>query len=282
MRLSVIYFSKMQGLGNDFVVIDASKKPLHFTTAQIRKMSDRRYGIGFDQLLLVEANKEGSADFNYRIFNSDGSESYQCGNGARCVARFIHARGLSDKKIITLKTEQVSLKLSLMEGGQVQALLDPPTFEPAKIPLKIDQAGPCYTLDYNSNEIRFYVANVGNPHAVIFDGARFDVDEVGQFLGQHTSFPESVNVGFVTIHSPHEIELEVYERGVGRTLACGSGACAAVVAGVKQSLLKGQVRVRQAGGDLLITWPGDPQPIEMIGPAEFVFDGEYSYTYHND
>ncbi len=263
----MITFSKMQGLGNDFVVIDATKNRKDFTSAQIKIMSDRRYGIGFDQLLLVESNTDNTADFNYRIFNGDGSESYQCGNGARCVARFIRERGLSDKKSITLKTKQVSMQLSALSGNQVQVLLDPPKFESNAIPFALNQEGP---------SLAFYPVNVGNPHAVIFDGALLDIDSVGQFLGKHPYFPEGVNVGLVNVNSLQEIDLQVFERGVGRTLACGSGACAAVVAGIASGRLKGQVSVRQAGGDLLISWAGKGQPIEMIGPAEFVFEGNYT------
>lgn len=277
----MISFSKMQGLGNDFVVIDATKNRPSFTLQQIQKMSDRKYGIGFDQLLLVEASTDDAADFNYRIFNADGSESYQCGNGARCIARFIRERGLSDKKSIRLKTQQVSMSLSLEPDHQVRVLLDPPKFDAQSIPLGLNQAGPLYSIDYNGKTIRFYALNVGNPHAVILEGAGFDVDALGRFLGEQPCFPEGVNVGFVEIKTPQEIELKVYERGAGRTLACGSGACAAAVVGLKEGRLKGQVLVKQAGGDLLISWAGEDNPIEMIGPAEFVFEGKYGYTYGN-
>lgn len=278
MGAHVISFSKMQGLGNDFMVIDGTKEPQNFTPEQIKKMSDRKYGVGFDQLLMVEMNPDHSADFNYRIFNSDGSESYQCGNGARCVARFIRSRGLSDKKSISLKTRQVSMTLSVLPDNQVKVLLDPPSFEAPSIPLNLDQTGPLYSIDYNEGKVEFYALNVGNPHAVILGGGGLDIDEVGPFLGQQPCFPEGVNVGLVDIKTPQEIDLKVFERGVGRTLACGSGACAAAVAGLRSGRLKGQVCVRQEGGDLLISWAGEGKPIEMIGPAEFVFEGKYGYT----
>lgn len=272
--VKMISFSKMQGLGNDFVVIDNTKNPVNFNPEQIKKMSDRRYGIGFDQLLLIEKNSDGSADFNYRIFNADGSESYQCGNGARCVARFILERELSNKKFITLKTAQVFMKLSVQDKDQVQVFLDPPKFNPSEIPFVSDQPGPLYSIPYEDQALQFYVVNVGNPHAVIFEADPSYINEAGSFLGKHPSFPEGVNVGFAKVISSHEIQLDVYERGVGRTLACGSGACAAAVAGIRQGLLEGPVRVKQAGGDLQISWP-DQQAIEMMGPAEFVFEGKY-------
>lgn len=245
----MILFSKMQGLGNDFVVLDATKNPIKFEAEQIKKMADRRYGIGFDQLLLIEANVDQSADFNYRIFNADGSESYQCGNGARCVARFIYEKGLSSKKTITLKTTKIFMELSLLENGLVRVLLDPPKFTRTEIPFITDQQGPCYSLPFKKNTLYFYVVNVGNPHAVIFEeGESEDVNEVGSYLEKHPAFSEGVNVGFVKILNPQEIELRVYERGVGRTLACGSGACAAVVCGIREARLKGPVCVHQAGG----------------------------------
>lgn len=272
----MISFIKMQGLGNDFVVIDVTQNPVNLSEAQIKKMADRRYGIGFDQLLLIEKNSDGSADFNYRIFNADGSESYQCGNGARCVARYIIDRGLSSHNSVRLKTKQVFLSLRLEENGWVEAQLDPPKFNPPEIPFVASQHAPPFSLEFENEFIAFYVVNVGNPHAVIFQGEKYDFLKIGAFFAQEKSFPEGINTGFVEVINPHEIQLKVYERGVGPTLACGSGACAAAVAGIRANILQSPVKVTQPGGDLFISWQGDQKPIIMKGPAEYVFEGKYA------
>lgn len=271
-----IPFYKMQGLGNDFMVVDATENSYSFTPELIKKMADRRYGIGFDQLLLLEKDSSKRADFFYRIFNADGSEVAQCGNGARCMARFIQKLGLSNKKEIALQTHSTLLKLAVQADGQVKVWLDPPHFAAAKIPMKMDQSEPPYELTIDNKKIKFYAANVGNPHAVLVDFPDGDLAWLGQKISTHPAFPEQTNVGFLKIASKDHIDLEVYERGSGMTLACGSGACAAAAVGRQQGWLAETVTVKQRGGTLIIRWPGEGQPLEMIGPAEFVYSGIYS------
>lgn len=250
-----INFSKMQSLGNDFVVIDATQIPFQLTKADIQQMADRRCGIGFDQLLILELSTKADCDFNYRIFNADGGEVGQCGNGARCMARFIELNHLSHKKAWVFSTATSEIKVNLIDE-MVQVEMPIPIVLPA---------------------IEATVASVdlGNPHVVIQveDVDELDLENASQPYVQHSAFPQGVNVGFMQIINPEHIRLRVYERGVGMTLACGSGACAAVVAGRLQGLLETKVQVDQPGGRCSVSWEGEGSPVYLTGPAEHCFDG---------
>lgn len=270
-----IQFSKMQGLGNDFVVIDAITQPLSLTVPQIKKMSDRRFGIGFDQLLVIEPAQDRSSDFFLRIFNADGSEVGQCGNGMRCAGRFIIKQGLSHKQNLVLSTISSRVELKLLENGAVTVDMGLPEFSPSKIPFIAKEEALTYSVDVEGQVLNLGVVSLGNPHAVIQvnDLDRTEIAHLGSRLEKHTRFPQRVNVGFMQIINPEQINLRVYERGAGETLACGSGACAAAVIGRRAGLLKDHVRVTQPGGVLSIEWHGNGSPVKMSGPAEFVFDG---------
>jgi len=273
-------FTKMQGLGNDFVVIDAVTQPVDISQDLARQLADRHYGVGCDQVLIVERYHGDAADFNYRIFNADGSEVAQCGNGARCVGRFIKEK-LSDKKNIRLATKSSVLKVSVEDDGLVQLSMSAPSFEPESIPFEAQVASRKHddsvTFSFGETVIDCGVVSVGNPHAVMVVSA-FDIEKMNvnaKFLGSHPAFPEGVNVGFMKIISPDRIELQVYERGVGFTKACGSGACAAVVIGRMQGLLGSVVEVSQPGGSLRVQWDGADGNILLTGSAEFVFEGSW-------
>ncbi len=273
-------FSKMQGLGNDFVVINALSQALDLIAVLkgewIRSLADRHFGIGFDQLLIVEAAQSEAADFRYRIFNADGSEVGQCGNGARCFARFVRDQGLSEKDVITVETSSGLLRLQLEEGGLVTVDMGVPRFEPAAIPFEADQAATSYDIDVDGQCYKMGVVSLGNPHAVLTvdDVLTAPVVTLGEVIEQHPRFPERVNVGFMEIGDRNHIRLRVFERGAGETLACGSGACAAVVSGQHQGLLDQRVLVELPGGNLLIQWPGAGVSVKMTGPAIHVFNGE--------
>lgn len=275
-----VNFTKMQGLGNDFVVIDATKEAFSLTASQIQRMANRRLGVGFDQLLVLELPREGApehVDFHYRIFNADGSEVGQCGNGARCIAHFIRERGLSDKKIFCVSTLSGELKLELVEGGKVAVCMGVPRFMPADIPFVAAEEAHLYPIDVGDKEIKLSVVNVGNPHAII-QVDKIDAQEVavtGQLLSGHERFPQGVNVSFMQLIDPQNIRLRVYERGTGETLACGSAACAAVVAGRRNGILQERVTVSQPGGTLVVSWQGPDAAIRMTGPAKIVFQGEW-------
>ena len=271
----------MQGLGNDFVVIDGVNQSLSLTSGLIKHISDRHYGIGCDQVLVVGKPANNQADFTYQIFNADGSEVAQCGNGARCVGLFIMQKGLSKKQNLRLATKARLLDVSILENGLVQVDMGRPDFEPTQLPMllsTVEQQGKLrYTIDIAGEQFDYGLVNVGNPHVVtIVD--HFDLSkivEVGTFCNEHKAFPEGVNVGFMKINAPDNIELRVFERGVGPTEACGSGACAAVVIGRSQGVLASSVIVRQPGGDLRVDWLSEEVPILMSGPASFVFEGEW-------
>lgn len=273
-------FSKMHGLGNDFVIIDAVSQFLDvetiLTPGRIRLLADRHFGIGCDQLLLVETAENDRADFRYRIFNADGGEVSQCGNGARCFARFVRAQGLTDKDRIAVETAAGLLTLQIEEGGLVTVDMGSPRFRPQDIPFITDLRAPSYTLDVDGQDYEFAVLSMGNPHAVMIvdDIMSAPVDTLGPAVERHPSFPERVNVGFMEINDPNRIRLRVFERGTGETLACGSGACAAVVAGRQQGLLDERVLVELPGGSLLIQWSGEGHNVMMTGPAVHVFEGE--------
>jgi diaminopimelate epimerase len=268
-------FSKMHGLGNDFVVIDALNQKIDLTSAQIRQISDRHCGIGFDQLLLVEKPVSDNADFKYRIYNADGGEVAQCGNGARCFAKFVREKHLTHKKEIVVDTLAGQLVLSFTESNSVTVNMGVPRHSPAEVPMMISQEAKLYNLYWNENEVVFYAVSMGNPHIIIQveDIESAPVSMLGEFLQNHPLFPEKVNVGFMQITNRQHIRLRVYERGAAETLACGSGACAAVVAGIEQRLLDQNVSVSLPRGELLIEWLGRGQPVQMTGPATWVYDG---------
>ena len=273
----IIKFSKMHGLGNDFVVIDAINQSINLDPEQIRLLSDRHFGVGFDQLLLVEPAVSIDADFKYRIFNADGSEVAQCGNGARCFAKFVRDNHLTDKDTVIVDTNAGQLKLLYNEQGLITVNMGIPKHKPEEIPLYLASENKFYQLEVAGyGVVDFAALSIGNPHAVIRvdDIALAPVTTLGALLESHSVFPERVNVGFMEIVNRHAIKLRVYERGAGETLACGSGACAAVIAGIDQALLDNKVIVSLPGGDLTIEWLGHDQPVWMTGSATLVFQGQ--------
>lgn len=273
MRLS---FTKMHGLGNDFVVIDAIRQTVRLTPEQIRFLADRHCGVGADQVLLVETPTHSQADFRYRIYNADGSEVAQCGNGARCFARFIsEKKGLSSQEIC-VETHAGLLYLSLLEGNLVRVNMGIPHHAPESIPLRSNQEALYYSVLIEGESWQFSAVSLGNPHAVlrVQDIETAPVQTVGNCLEKHPIFPERVNVGFMEILGRHHIRLRVFERGSGETLACGSGACAAVIVGIEQDELDSPVQVTLRGGSLDVTWAGRGTPVLMTGPAVTVFEGQ--------
>ncbi len=272
----MINFTKMHGLGNDFVVIDAINQHINLTSEQIRRLSDRHFGIGFDQLLLVEKAISANADFKYRIFNADGGEVAQCGNGARCFARFVRDKKLSDKEEICVDTDSGQLLLRFDDDNLITVNMGIPRHTPAEIPLLTEEESRFYTVLVNDTEKAFGAVSIGNPHAVIqvTDIKTAPVTELGKALESHAFFPERVNVGFMQIVDRQHIKLRVFERGAAETLACGSGACAAVVVGIEHNLLDHTVCVELPGGTLSINWPGRGEPVLMTGPAISVFEGQ--------
>jgi len=269
----------MHGLGNDFVMLDLITNPMELTTQQIRLLGDRRFGVGCDQVLVIEAASEPGVDFVYRIFNQDGREVEHCGNGARCFATYVRDKGLTDKSVIRVKTVNRILELHCGDDGQVSVDMGAPDFDPSSLPFTADRQAELYTRQISVNgasqEVQFCALSVGNPHAVLIveDLKQTAVKELGEALGSHPDFPEGVNVGFMQILSADEIRLRVFERGAGETLACGTGACAAVVAGCLLERLSGSVKVHLRGGDLRIDWPGTDQAIVMTGPTTTVYEG---------
>lgn len=270
----LIKFSKMHGLGNDFVVIDAINQPVTLSAEQIRKLADRHYGVGFDQLLMVQTAK-GKADFRYVIYNADGSEVSQCGNGARCFALFVKQKGLTDKPTIRVETGAGELILNIDKNNDVTVDMGQPQLLPANIPMAMQQQKTSYQVTAVGERIEFSALSMGNPHAVIQvdDIQAAPVKLIGKAMESHEVFPERANIGFSQITSPSSLALRVYERGAAETLACGSGACAAVVAGIQLGKLKSPVTVTLLGGELVIDWQGNGHSVMMSGPATFVFDG---------
>lgn len=268
-------FTKMHGLGNDFVVIDAINQQCALSAEQCRYIADRHFGIGCDQILLVEPAQDRNTDFHYRIFNADGSEVEQCGNGARCFAGFVRAKGLTDKQSINVGTRSGNIRLYLEEGGLVRVNMGAPVLDPPLIPFLAESRNSSYPIEVNGQQLEIGAVSMGNPHAVIRVAAvaTAAVSEIGPALENHPQFPQRVNVGFMQIVERSHIRLRVYERGTGETLACGTGACAAVVAGIIQGLLDQEVQVTLPGGDLMIKWEGSSQPVWMSGPAATVFEG---------
>lgn len=270
-----IKFSKMQGLGNDFVVIDAISQKVSLSAQQIRRIAHRHFGIGCDQLLLVETPTIANADFRYRIFNADGGEVEQCGNGARCFVKFVYEQGLTDKREIWVQTASGMISPRLESDDLVTVDMGMPRFVPTDIPFATDHQAPTYALDVSGESVEVSVLSMGNPHAVqvVEDVANAPVAMQGPLIESHPRFPQRVNAGFMQIVNPHEIQLRVYERGSGETLACGTGACAAAVAGIRLGHLQSPVKVSTRGGKLTINWAGDNHPVLMTGPAETVFEG---------
>lgn len=271
----VVKFTKMHGLGNDFVVIDGISQAIDLETAQIRAICDRHFGIGCDQLLLVENTQQAGAEFRYRIFNADGGEVEQCGNGARCFAVFVRNKGLTQSDTIPVETAGGLIILKVESDDQVTVNMGIPDFSPQSLPFITDSTRDMYQLVVNGDEYAIGVVSMGNPHAVMLvdDTEQFDVATVGAAIESHDRFPQRVNAGFMTIINRSEIRLRVYERGAGETLACGTGACAAVAHGIKAGLLDHQVTVHLPGGSLLINWPGEGEQLFMSGPATTVYEG---------
>lgn len=275
-----VHFTKMHGLSNDFVVIDAVSQHVSLRSSQIQKLADRNTGIGFDQLLLIEPPSRPDADFDYRIFNSDGGEVEHCGNGARCFAKFVTDRELTTKPVITVNTSRGLIELTLTETGLVRVNMGQPALDPTTLPYQ----GPpepdqthTVMLETPNGARSFGLISMGNPHAVtVVDSVDATaVSDIGQAIQNSPQFPDSVNVGFMEIISPKEIRLRVFERGVGETLACGTGACAAMAYGRLLKKLDHDVIVATRGGNLQIEWQGEGYDLMMTGPAESVFEGEF-------
>lgn len=277
--MNTLRFTKMHGLGNDFVVLDGVRQQIALAPAQIRQLADRHFGIGFDQLLLLEAPRRPEAQFAYRIFNADGGEVAQCGNGARCAAVFLREQGLVREDVITVDTAAGLLRLTLEPRG-VRVNMGVPAFAPAEVPFLAEHYAPRQHLALAGREISFAAIGLGNPHAVleVADVAAAPVAELGPQLERHPRFPARVNVSFMQILDDRHIHLRVFERGAGETLACGSGACAAVIAGRLWGRLAPEVEVALPGGSLTVIWEGtaadDRAPVWLIGPASTVFTGE--------
>ena len=288
----LIKFTKMHGLGNDFMVIDGVRQHIELTPELTARLGDRNFGVGFDQLLLVEKPKDAQHDFHYRIFNRDGSEVQMCGNGARCFARFVHEKGLCDKNEIHVTTVSGELVLTIEDDGEVVVNMGVPCFTPSKIPCTFAQEAPSYELplacqlhEHDPEALQQWVAihptltigavSMGNPHmtTVVDDVAHFPVELLGPLLEKHSYFPEKVNVGFMQVVSRSEVKLRVFERGCGETMACGTGSSAAVVVGMTQGLLDSKVKVHLPGGTLSISWQGQGKPVLMKGPATHVYEG---------
>jgi diaminopimelate epimerase len=269
-------FTKMHGLGNDFVVLDATRSPVTLSREQLRAIADRHFGIGCDQILQVEPPRTPDTDFYYRIFNADGGEVEQCGNGARCFVRFVHDHGLTTKIAIRVGTLAGIIVPQLRADGQVTVDMGVPVFEPARIPFSADRRAITYTLDVAGHSIEISALSIGNPHAVqvVADIERAPVIGEGAQIEVHPRFPQRVNAGYMQVVQRNHIKLRVFERGAGETLACGTGACAAVVAGIQRGLLDAQVTVTTRGGDLGLSWQGEGTPVLMAGPAVTVFEGE--------
>ena len=277
----MLKFTKMHGIGNDFVMIDAINQQIELADDQIRLLADRRFGVGCDQLLLVEKASNPAADFKYRIFNADGGEVAQCGNGARCFARFVHDKGLTNKTIISVETASGLIYLSLKSGGEVTVDMGFPRFSPSDIPFVTDKESITYDLPLAGQQtVEIGALSMGNPHAILIvdDITTADVNALGTIIERHHQFPERVKVGFMEVVSLSQINLRVFERGAGETLACGTGACAAVVSGIQRGLLAREVTVKLPGGELLIEWSTDNASVWMTGPTSHVFDGEIAWA----
>lgn len=271
-------FTKMHGLGNDFVVIDATRAPVDLTPARVKAIADRHFGVGCDQLLVVEPATQSGVDFRYRIFNADGGEVEQCGNGARCFVRFVHDKGLTDKREIRVETKSGVIAPRLREDGLVTVDMGVPELMPVKVPFVSDSDALVQPLQVGDATVAITAVSMGNPHAVqvVADVDTAPVTGQGALIERHPRFPARVNAGFLQVVDAHRVRLRVFERGAGETLACGTGACAAVVAGIVRNLVESPVRVETRGGELEIAWGGPGKPVLMTGPAVTVFEGEMS------
>jgi diaminopimelate epimerase len=271
-----VEFTKMHGLGNDFMVIDLVTQRMHLSTELIRRLADRHFGIGFDQLLIVEPPDQPDVDFRYRIFNADGSEVEQCGNGVRCFARFVHERRLTKKTLIRVSTKSGIVEPEVASNGWVKVNMGQPKTQPQQIPFVAERVQPIYPVQVADTTVELDVVNMGNPHAVLVvdDVITAPVPQLGALLESHVRFPERVNVGFMQVISRREIKLRVFERGSGETLACGTGACAAVVSGIRRGLLDADsdVQVHLPGGTLSIRWK-EGDVVWMTGPTASVYEG---------
>ena len=269
-------FTKMHGAGNDFVVLDGVRQSVNLSAAQLRFLADRHFGVGCDQILLVETAQHPGADFRYRIFNADGGEVEQCGNGARCFVRFVHDQGLTHKREIVVETRSGLISPRLEDDGRVTVNMGAPIFDNARIPFTSDSAELIQALALGDDSVQITALSMGNPHAVqvVEDVERAPVATQGPLIENHPRFPNRVNAGFMQVRDRQNIRLRVFERGSGETLSCGTGACAAVVAGIRRGLLDQRVNVDTRGGVLSIHWAGDSQPVWMTGPAVSVFEGE--------
>ena len=272
----LLKFTKMQGLGNDFVVVDAVSSPIELSLPQRRLIADRHFGVGCDQVLLVERPHSSDTDFFYRIFNADGGEVEQCGNGARCFVRFVRAKGLTDKTEIRVGTLAGVIVPRLETDGRVTVDMGEPIFEPSKIPFVAEKQALTYSLHLDDKEVEISILSMGNPHAVqlVADVETAPVETEGKAIEAHSRFPRRVNAGYMQIVDRRRIKLRVFERGSGETLACGTGACAAAVAGIVRGLLDSPVTVATRGGDLTIAWAGHGSAVRMTGPAQIVYEGE--------
>jgi diaminopimelate epimerase len=269
-------FSKMQGAGNDFVVLDGIGQRVALTPGKLRRLADRHFGVGADQVLVVERPSAPGVDFRYRIFNADGEEVEQCGNGARCFVRFVREQGMTSKDEIRVETLSGTIVPKLEPDGRVTVDMGRPTFDPARVPFQTDSAALLQFLDVDGVPVSVTVLSMGNPHAVqvVDDVETAPVATLGPKIERHARFPKRVNAGFMQVVDRRRIRLRVFERGAGETLACGTGACAAVVAGIRRGLLESPVEVAMRGGELTIAWQGADNPVWMTGPAETVFEGE--------
>lgn len=272
----LLRFTKMHGLGNDFMVIDLVSQHAHIQPKHVRQWSDRHTGVGFDQLLIVEPPSRPDVDFCYRIFNADGSEVEQCGNGARCFARFVLDKRLTAKKRIRVETKNSIIELNVRPDGQITVDMGAPRLLPAEVPFLAEQAALAYPVEVDGQTVELAALSMGNPHGVLrvaeLDSA--PVAHLGPQLETHPRFPQKANIGFLQVIDRHQARLRVWERGCGETRACGTGACAAAVAGIRQGWLDSPVRIELPGGALSIEWRGEGQPVLMTGPALRVFEGQ--------
>ncbi|WOD11569.1 diaminopimelate epimerase [Pseudomonas sp. NyZ704] len=272
----LLRFTKMHGLGNDFMVIDLVTQHAQLSAKLIRQWSDRHTGIGFDQLLVVEPPGNPDMDFRYRIFNADGGEVEQCGNGARCFARFVQDKRLTAKSEIHVETAGGAIILNVNADGQITVDMGAPRFSPAQIPFQADTEALTYTLEVGEQQLQISTVSMGNPHSVtlVDDLDSFPVASLGPLIEKHPRFDQGVNAGFMQLIDRHHARLRVYERGAGETLACGTGACAAAVAGIRLGHLVSPVSIQLPGGSLHIEWAGPGQPVMMTGPATRVYEGQ--------
>lgn len=269
-------FTKMHGIGNDFVMIDAVTQKINLSADRIRKLADRHFGVGCDQVLIVEPPRSENADFRYRIYNCDGSEVENCGNGSRCFAKFVQQRGLTAKNTIRVETAGGELVLNVQDDGQVTVDMGAPQLEPAHIPFRAEQKSVSYMLQVGDKQFDISTVSMGNPHCVtlVDDVDQFPVHHYGPLIEQHDAFPNKVNAGFLQIIDRQTAKLRVFERGVGETLACGTGACAAMVAACLRQLLDSNAHISLPGGTLSLSWEGEGKPVMMTGPATTVFHGQ--------